>query len=784
MSKQIRTAGLLFLAASSVYAIQALAAKPSSSANPNAPLGATGTNVKVLESAPAPLVPATNPSGDVGVVFGGPTAAAATPAAPAAPADPFANPPEPAPLDEGNQGTSVTADMVSVNDAGTVEIHVNDAALVEVLRMLSMQSQKNIIASKEVSGKVTANLYGVTVREALDAILHANGFAYREKGNFVYVYTAKEIQELEKATKVTTTEVFRLFYTPGANAVNMIKPVLSDAAQVSFSTEAQSGITSGSSDVGGNSHAVEDVVVVTDYPENLERVRKVLKEVDRRPQQILIEATILRAALSEDNALGVDFNVTAGVNLAEIITNAGGQILGGNFGGENPGTTASGAGAIGTGNSFTDSVKGGLKVGFVSDNISVVLAALEGVTDTTVLANPKVLALNKQKGEVIVGRKDGYLTTTVTESSTVQTVEFLDTGTRLIFRPFIGDDGYIRMEIHPEDSSGGLTADNLPFKITTEVTSNIMVKDGHTVVIGGLFREASDSSRNQVPGLGNLPIAGALFRNQRDRTVREEIIIMLTPHIIKDDVAFSEASEKELSELDKLRVGVRRGMMPWGRERLAEASYEKAVAEMAKEFPDKEKALFHLNCATNLNPKFREAINLRESITGRQLTASDNSSVRSFVRRQVIADRDRPAPERLPASVPISVTPPNSTPATPSVRPAALQTLNAGEPSTQPSTQPAQLLVATPAEPNSGLMAEEKSSEVVTMPVDPALDPAATPVNWMDWLKTATTVARPGHPVPAATPSTQPSFADDPAFTELPMDPVEPDTKPEGNRRD
>ena len=83
-----------------------------------------------------------------------------------------------------------------------------------------------------------------------------------------------------------------------------------------------------------------------------------------------------------------------------------------------------------------------------------------------------------------------------TETTSTQTVQFLDTGTRLIFRPYIGDDGYIRMEIHPEDSDGGLqTSANLPFKSTTEVTSNVMVKDGHMIVIGGLFRESSSSTR-------------------------------------------------------------------------------------------------------------------------------------------------------------------------------------------------------------------------------------------------------------------------------------------------
>lgn len=579
----------------------------------------------------------------------------------AAPAsDPFANTDAiPVPVAEGK---GVKSGDVKYDDAqGTVEIHVNDANVVEVLRMLSAQSQKNIIASKEVRGSVTANLYGVTVKEALDAILASNGYAYREKGNFIFVYTAKEVKEIERAARVMRTEVFRVFYTPAANAVNMIKPVLSTEAQVSFTTPAQSGIASGVSDMGGNSHAVEDMIVITDYSENLEAVKRVLKEVDRRPQQILIEATILRAGLSEDNALGVDFNLLAGVSLNNILTSNSGQVTGANSTAVAP--NSGGVASAGTGNSFSSSVPGGLKVGFVSDNVSVFLSALEGVTDTVVLANPKILALNKQKGEVIVGRKDGYLTTTVTESSTVQSVEFLDTGTRLIFRPFIGDDGFVRMEIHPEDSSGGLTAANLPFKITTEVTSNIMVKDGHTVVIGGLFRESSDTARSQVPGLGNVPVAGALFRQQRDRTTREEIIILLTPHVIKDDAAFSEASEAMAKDADRIRVGVRKGMMPWGRERLAETAYECAQDEMRKPNPNVDKALWHLNCALNLNPKFLEAIRLKEQLTGRTLASSDNSSVRSFLRRQVVLDREKGmSVPVLPRSTPIDIDTPTTQP--------------------------------------------------------------------------------------------------------------------------
>ncbi len=612
----------------------------------------------------------------------------------AAPAqDPFANAPrsvvvaspigDSAPTTEPSTpaGHSASAPVVNPSNIGTFEIHVNEANLIEVLRMLSLQSQKNIIASKDVRGTITANLYDVTVREALDALLATNGYAYREKGNFIYVYSAKEIADMDRAARVTQTQTFRLYYTPAANAVAMVKPVLSTEAQVAFTTPASSGLDTGTKDIGGSNHATEDVLVVTDYPENLERVKKILKEIDRRPQQILLEATILRATLSEDNALGVDFTLLGNVDFSTL--NAAGTTSVAALSGAITSTPAAngilenGYAAGGTG--FRSNVPpGGLQIGLVHNNIGVFLSALESLTDTTVVANPKILALNKQKGEVIVGRKDGYTTSTTTDTSTVQTVEFLDTGTRLIFRPFIGEDGYIRMEIHPEDSSGGLTSANLPFKITTETTSNVMVKDGHTIVIGGLFRESSQTNRAQVPGLGNLPGIGYLFRSQRDQTTREEIIILLTPHIIKDDAAFSAVSDAELKEAEKLRVGVRRGMMPFGRERLAESCYDAAVKELNKPNGNQCTAMWYLDSATNLNPKFGEAIDLKEQITGKVVTSVDNCSFRSFVKRQILNDR---APTTQPA-VQQALFEPMTAP--PSTQPA--WTAIAPSPTTRPTT--------------------------------------------------------------------------------------------------
>lgn len=617
MRKLTKTAGLLFLAASSVYIDQAALGESGSGAIPQPPAATPrGGNVAAAPSVEVTVLEEVT--------------------------DPFA---EPTPV-QAVSGNSVTATDVSVNDSGMAQIHVSDANLVEVLRMLSLQTHRNILTSKGVRGTVTASLYDVTVHEALDAILRANGYGYREEGNVIYVYTVQELAELEKAEKQRETRVFRLHYTPAANAVNMIKPVLSSGAQVAVTTPATAGIKD--NDGGGNSHSIEDIVVVTDYPEHLDRVAEVLKLIDERPKQVLVEATILQARLNDENALGVDFTILGGVDFSTLTSNNG-LISGAGIASDASPSASSG----GTGTNFTQGINGGARIGIVTSDISVFVSALETITDTTVLANPKVLALNKQVGRVLVGREQGYRGgRETTDTSTTETVEMLESGTKLLFRPYIGDDGYIRMEIHPEDSIGEVV-DGLPRKDTTEVTTNVLVKDGHTIVIGGLFRESSVASRRQIPVLGNLPLAGPLFRRQADTTTRDEIIILITPHIVKDDSAYAASSAELLRDAEQLRVGVRKGMMPWGRERLAEGSYEIALRELASDNPDHRKALWHLNAATNLNPKFLEAAKLKQTLTGREITSVDNSTVRSFVSRQILAEKANPAPAPVNEEVPV-----------------------------------------------------------------------------------------------------------------------------------
>jgi type IV pilus assembly protein PilQ len=548
--------------------------------------------------------------------------------------------PEPASAQQP-AGNEPAGEDVSVTDAGRVELHVQGADLRRVLQLLSTQSKTNIIATKDVTGKVTADLYGVTFIEALEAVLKSSGFEYERKGKFIFVMTAEEKAEREAAKRKRTVRVFKLNYLKSEDAKTLCSPALSETGTISVSPSAEVGVSPSATDAGGNALAAADVIVVRDYPENVEKIEAILKELDVRPAQVLIEATILRATLTEDNALGVDLTALAGVDFRQVgATSANAGISNPQLG-DLPGDELDHF-TLGANTDLTDTLPpGGLNLGIVYNEVAFFIRALETVTDVSVLANPKLLVMNKQRGEVMAGNRDGYLTTTITETAATQTVEFIETGTQLIVRPYVSSDGYVRLEIHPKDSTGGVTAEQLPFEQTTEATSNVIVKDGHTIVIGGLFRERAENRRGQVPGLGNLPVLGNAFRRRQDATRREEVIILITPHIIRHP-ADEVTSEQIKDQVRRIRLGVRQGMMWFGRERLAQSHMRWARQHFAAGRNDQ--ALWDVKMALSLEPRMVEALEMKERLTRRAIWRDEPrySSAAYIIQRMIMQDLGEP----------------------------------------------------------------------------------------------------------------------------------------------
>jgi type IV pilus assembly protein PilQ len=503
--------------------------------------------------------------------------------------------------------------------------------------------KKNIVPSPNVDGVMGfTRLYNVTFEEAMDAIL-GNNFKYEQEGQLIKVYTKEEYKKIKEDKDRMEHRVFTLYYISAAEAMKLVSPVLSSAGRITASSPAETGITTEkegiSGKVGGDSMALNDAVVVYDYPENIAKAEKVISSIDVRPKQILIEATILSATLTENMKVGIDWNLLRGVNLDGTEAQAGVQNL--DTGGyitepitkktplEQIAAKVVGEAIETTG--FASTTYGGLRIGIRTGDLASLITALETVTDVTVLANPKILALNKQVGTVFIGTKIGYKSqTTQTDTSTTQKVEFLDTGTKLSFRPYIADDGYIRMDIYPKDSSGELSADGIPTETTAELTSNIMVKDGQTIVIGGLFRDAITSSKSQVPFFGDLPLIGPLFRGVSDTSKRQEVIVLLTPHIIEEPEQTD--GEARAADISRKRTGAREGLQWSTRSRLAEDSYAKAVEYYLA--GKKKAALDKLNWALVARPTYMEALRLKERIIHE--TAPDNAATIERIMLDVI----------------------------------------------------------------------------------------------------------------------------------------------------
>ncbi|GJM22067.1 MAG: hypothetical protein DHS20C15_19820 [Planctomycetota bacterium] len=450
---------------------------------------------------------------------------------------------------------------------GLLELHARNLDVMDSMAQLRQLTRRNIVVSDDVDARFTGDLYDVSFEEAIAIICRSANLEWTQESNYLHIGRAKIV-----------TRHFKLNHARADDLVALIEPMLSAEGHVSGTQPSEVGIASFASDesAGGGDYAALDVLVVQDYAERMAEISEIISTVDAQPRQVLVEATILTAEISDTYDLGTDITTVFGSDFQEI------------------GATTSGSGAeidefrpqladdgLVTGATSLSSglPSGGLRLGFLKDGIGAFVTALQSVTTTNVLASPKIITLNKQRGEVLLGRRDGFLTTTVSQTSTTQSVEFLETGTRLIYRPFITDDGFVRLEIHPEDSDGGVDAAGLPFKETTEITTNVMVRGGETVVIGGLFREKERVIHRKVPWLGDIPWLGELFRSRSEEMVREEIIIFLTPHII--DFAAQLAAEEVANAAMPRPVELAKSYVDAARELVARREFGSAEMMLA-----------------------------------------------------------------------------------------------------------------------------------------------------------------------------------------------------------
>ncbi|MDP6963220.1 MAG: secretin N-terminal domain-containing protein [Planctomycetota bacterium] len=431
--------------------------------------------------------------------------------------------------------------FADIGEDSNITVNFHNEDLGQVLELFSATYKLNLVYGPEIGGTVTMNFFDAPVEDALRQILAANDMALEIDGNFLVVRPKSNLDGEPQTVRYLPT-VVRLNHIRASDAIKMLSPLLVGSEQIISGNETSKGVE-GVTDLGGNEEANRETLVIYASEQTVVKVRTLLEELDVPPLQVLVEATIMSVTLNDDFQLGVDFSAFGGIDF---------QAMGGSTDITNGITTGAVTGAELDGwlgglaqNGFTDSAADGLHFGILRNQVGMFVSALESAANATVLSNPQILTVNRHAAELLVGAKLPYITTTVTDTGSLQSVSFLEVGTSLVFRPFVSEDGYVRMEVFPKKSSGFINTDGLPEETTTEVKTNILVREGNTVVIGGLMESSLVSQTDQVPFLGSLPLIGELFQSQQESEVKTEIIVMLTPHIVNDSTLASRAASSK-----------------------------------------------------------------------------------------------------------------------------------------------------------------------------------------------------------------------------------------------
>lgn len=489
-----------------------------------------------------------------------------------------------------------------------ITLNVRDESIANVLQALSTQHRLSLVANEKVAGKVTINLYDVPLDDALRQILATQDLDFVKEGSFYRVVTLEQRKALRLEQDTIGSRVFVLNHLTTAEAQKLLQPLLSPDGRFAAAEAAQA--TTGATGQTTASSGLRQSIVVQDRASVLTTLATTIEQLDRPPQQVLLEATILSIDLGEDNRLGVDLNVLGGIDFNQV--GASSDLTG------ITGYTANGSqfdDHLISGQTFGfagSPISQGLSLGFVQNNVAAFVEALEQTTNATIVSNPRVIALNGEQAEIIVGGRLGYTTVTQTQTSSIETVEFLETGTQLVFRPYVGEDGWIRMEVHPQNSAGVIDpVSGVPSENTTEITTKILMRDGQTLILGGLIGESVTTVRSQIPILGNLPILGSLFGRTLETVNRRELVILLTPHIL-DPVQAQNRADAAKQRFAAVRKSHWDSLSPYIRPVLAKGHLADAVVWQAR--GDLDRALGSVERALALNPTEADAAMLREAL--------------------------------------------------------------------------------------------------------------------------------------------------------------------------
>ncbi|VAX34887.1 hypothetical protein MNBD_UNCLBAC01-1526 [hydrothermal vent metagenome] len=455
----------------------------------------------------------------------------------------------------------------------TITLDVRDMNIIDVIKFLAMKGEFNVVISPTVTGRSTVFLNIVTIKDALDIVIISNRLAYKIESNIIQIMSAPEYESLygKGFSDKTEVNIVRLTYSKPSYVLSALDNIKSNLGRVIIDEDTGSVVMidtpeaiaqmeaalkeierpletyiytlqyAEADDVANKLRARIDAksvgsitadersnqLIVRVFPQRLKEVKKLIRNLDKPTKEVMVDAQILQITIKPEYNVGVDWKL-------DFLDSPDDQIRKLNF--ESFNLTSASAAA-----KYPKVAIGDVDV----NHFAASLRSLKQISDTKILSNPQILVINKEEAKIHIGDTVPYIISTTsgtgTTAITSEDVRFVDVGLKLNVTPIINDDGFVTMRLRPEistvtaqvQSQGG----GIPQVNKTTIETTVMVKDGHTIIMGGLKKDDKVHTKRGFPVLMDLPVFGNMFSSTSDNFTNTEIVIFITPHILtgKDD---------------------------------------------------------------------------------------------------------------------------------------------------------------------------------------------------------------------------------------------------------
>ena len=430
---------------------------------------------------------------------------------------------------EAKQSVSAEAKINDVSLEGgkkyngrKISLDFQDADITNILRLIAEVSELNVITSEDVKGKVTMRLINIPWEQALDVILKTNKLDMIREGSIIRIAPAAKIAEEKKAfneakkaaiegkvveeeTEELITEIFSISYAKAGDLTKNLEKIKSKRGDITIDERT-------------------NTLIVKDIAKKVTEMKSLVEKLDKRTPQVLIEARIVEVNKNFSKELGIEwggkFNLASDVNFPNTVAVTGSSV----------GTSAvSLPAAAGLGSGGAISATLGSVTG--ATQLDLRLSALEATGKARILSTPKITTSDNKEAVIESGRSIPYAT--VSQSGTQ--IQFIDATISLTVTPHITPDNFVSMKIVATKNEADFAnqVQGTPSIIKKKANTEVLIRDGETTVIGGLYKTTKQENVAGVPWLMKIPIIGWLFKKKSDRDDGEELLIFITPKIIR-----------------------------------------------------------------------------------------------------------------------------------------------------------------------------------------------------------------------------------------------------------